>query len=84
MGTITAVGGGTIRDVVVLGRIPFWSGHDGESEYLWLSLIAAAGAFFLYPSMPEMFDSDGAEFLDAWGKRTLYLSSPHFFFFNFY
>ena len=68
IGTITAVGGGTVRDVVVLGRIPFWSGKDGETEYLWLAFVAAAGAFFLYPSMPEVFDSDSAEFFDAWGK----------------
>ena len=27
LGTITAVGGGSIRDVVILGRVPFWSGQ---------------------------------------------------------
>ena len=30
LGTITAVGGGTFRDVVVLGRRPFWS--DGMPQ----------------------------------------------------
>ena len=33
LGTITAVGGGTIRDVVILGRAPFWSGPNGGNIY---------------------------------------------------
>jgi len=65
LGTITAVGGGTVRDVVILGRKPFWSGDDGESEYLWMSLIAAATAFFAYPYIPDFFDSKEMEWADA-------------------
>lgn len=51
VGTITAVGGGTLRDVVILRRLPFWSGAapDGESEYLYLAAAASLAAFFLYP-----------------------------------
>lgn len=48
IGTITAVGGGTLRDVVVLRKQPFWF---EEWEYLVMSLVAAAGVFFLWPSM---------------------------------
>ena len=75
LGTITAVGGGTVRDVVVLGRIPFWSGDEGETEYLWLAFAAAVGAFFMYPILPGVFDSEGAEFLDAWGMSNIH-STP--------
>ena len=68
VGTVTAVGGGTVRDVVILGRTPFWSGDGGETEYLWIAFLGAVGAFFLYPSVPDVFDSEGMEFLDAWGN----------------
>ena len=47
VGTITAVGGGTLRDVVVLRARPFWS--DGETEYLYLAAGAAALTFFAFP-----------------------------------
>ncbi len=52
VGTVTAVGGGTLRDVVILGRAPFWSGaasDGGEPEYLIMSAIAATLAFFSFP-----------------------------------
>lgn len=48
VGTVTAVGGGTLRDVVILGRAPFWSGAaagGGEPEYLWVAAAAALAAF---------------------------------------
>ncbi len=47
VGTVTAVGGGTIRDTLVLGRAPFWI---VEWEYLLISLLAAVGAFVAWPS----------------------------------
>ena len=67
VGTITAVGGGTLRDLVIFGRRPFWSGADGEVEYIYLSLASAAAAFFLYPSLKErgLLHEDGA--LLQWG-----------------
>ncbi len=44
VGTITAIGGGTLRDLV-LGRLPvFWVQH---TEYLWLTLSASVLTFFL-------------------------------------
>eukprot|EP00285_Hemiselmis_virescens_P017507 CAMPEP_0173399016 /NCGR_PEP_ID=MMETSP1356-20130122/43691_1 /TAXON_ID=77927 ORGANISM="Hemiselmis virescens, Strain PCC157" /NCGR_SAMPLE_ID=MMETSP1356 /ASSEMBLY_ACC=CAM_ASM_000847 /LENGTH=312 /DNA_ID=CAMNT_0014358639 /DNA_START=6 /DNA_END=941 /DNA_ORIENTATION=+ len=68
LGTITAVGGGTLRDVLVLGKRPFWS--DGEPEYFSMSLAAAALAFFIWPTLEEMGmqDSDPVIFFaDAIG-----------------
>ena len=66
VGTITAVGGGTLRDVVVFARAPFWSGAEGETEYLYISLAAAAAAFGLYPHLKGgWLDEDGA--LLQWG-----------------
>lgn len=44
LGVITAVGGGTIRDVT-LGAPVFWS---VDQTYLWLAVGAAAVAFFLH------------------------------------
>ncbi|KDO25445.1 hypothetical protein SPRG_09387 [Saprolegnia parasitica CBS 223.65] len=49
IGTITAIGGGTIRDSIVLCKPPFWV---EEAEYLLLSLIPAGVAFFLWGALP--------------------------------
>jgi uncharacterized membrane protein YeiH len=69
LGTLTAVGGGTIRDVIIMGRTPFWSGKDGEEEYLWLSLFAAGLTFFLYPKdeFRKVFDHEAMEWSDSLG-----------------
>lgn len=45
VGTITAVGGGTIRDALVLRKQPFWT---EEWEYLIISIAAAATAFYCW------------------------------------
>ncbi|KAF0693148.1 hypothetical protein As57867_015789, partial [Aphanomyces stellatus] len=45
VGTITAVGGGTLHDALVLGKQPFWV---DECEYLVLSAAAAAVAFYAW------------------------------------
>jgi uncharacterized membrane protein YeiH len=50
VGTITAIGGGTIRDAVVLHKQPFWL---EEYEYLLMSAAAAAATFFLWPALPS-------------------------------
>lgn len=46
VGTVTAVGGGTIRDAVVLRKAPFWT---EEVEYLYLAIAAAGGTFLFWP-----------------------------------
>lgn len=46
VGTITAVGGGTIRDALFLSRAPFWT---SEVEYLALCSATAAATFLLWP-----------------------------------
>jgi uncharacterized membrane protein YeiH len=66
VGTITAIGGGTLRDLVIFARAPFWSGENGEHEYVYMSLLAAGAAFFLYPSLKGgVLDEDGL--LIKWG-----------------
>jgi uncharacterized membrane protein YeiH len=46
VGSITALGGGTIRDALLLNRPPFWI---GEMEYFFIALAASAAAFFGWP-----------------------------------
>lgn len=53
VGTITAVGGGTIRDAVILGKPPFWT---EENEYIYLSLLAATATFLFYQTNPPSLD----------------------------
>jgi uncharacterized membrane protein YeiH len=69
VGTVTAVGGGTIRDVLLgRGRRAFWM---EEPEYLWICVLSAAGAFLAWPHLEERFNvriSDSwVEYLDALG-----------------
>ena len=45
IGTITAVGGGTIRDAITLGNRRFWT---EETEYICLCLATAAKTFAIY------------------------------------
>ena len=49
IGSITALGGGTTRDAIILHRPPFWT---EEVEYVWMALAAAAATFFLWPQVP--------------------------------
>jgi uncharacterized membrane protein YeiH len=56
VGTITACGGGTIRDVFILRQVPFWA--NGEIEYLWISAVAAFATFFLYPEFEDSWPND--------------------------
>ncbi len=46
LGTITAVGGGTLRDMWILGyKRPFWT---SETEYLWICFAFSGLAFFVH------------------------------------
>lgn len=59
VGSITATGGGTIRDVFVLRRQPFWF---VEWEYMLMSLVSAAGLFFYWGDVEpgkEIFPGTG-------------------------
>lgn len=47
IGTVTAVGGGTLRDALILARAPFWT---SESEYLPLCILAGLATFYLAPT----------------------------------
>ncbi len=63
VGTVTAVGGGTLRDLVIFARPPFWSGaapDGGEPEYLLLACVSAAAAFFCVPLLQDGAPNDDA------------------------
>lgn len=46
VGMITAVGGGTIRDAVLLAKQPFWT---EETEYIWMTVLTGCLTFFTWP-----------------------------------
>jgi hypothetical protein len=48
VGSITAVGGGTLRDALVLNKKPFWT---DEPEYIVMAAAAAAAAFVAWPTL---------------------------------
>lgn len=50
VGTITATGGGTVRDVL-LGNTPVFWMH--ETEYLWMCLATSVAVFFLWSYLAE-------------------------------
>lgn len=57
IGAVTALGGGTIRDTVILHRPPFWT---REPEYMWIACASAAAAFCGWPWIPaDAADSFG-------------------------
>lgn len=67
VGTVTAIGGGTIRDSVILCKRPFWT---DEVEYLYIALLTAAGTFVYFRTSPpaEARTESATEFfIDALG-----------------
>jgi len=52
VGTITAIGGGTIRDAIILRKQPFWV---EETEYLAICLAAAGATFFAWPYLEKQY-----------------------------
>ena len=75
IGTITALGGGTIRDAIILHKQPFWI---EEEEYFFMACLVAFMTFFLWPLIPsenviKTKDEQEGEFLwwgDALGVGT--------------
>jgi uncharacterized membrane protein YeiH len=62
VGCVTAVGGGTLRDALLLARTPFWV--RAEPEYGAIALAAALAAFALWPGLPggnSVKDETGGE-----------------------
>lgn len=51
VGTITATGGGTVRDLL-LGNTPVFWMH--ETEYLWICLLTSLGVFFLWSYLAKI------------------------------
>ena len=50
IGTITAIGGGTIRDAIILHKQPFWI---EEEEYFFMACLVALVTFFIWPVLPS-------------------------------
>ena len=50
IGTITAIGGGTVRDAIILHKQPFWV---EETEYFYMAAFVAALTFFAWPELPS-------------------------------
>lgn len=63
MGTITAIGGGTVRDLI-LGVPVFWA---IELNYIWVSLAASVTAFFAKPLLDRKHLFSLMLYLDAFG-----------------
>lgn len=62
VGTVTAVGGGTIRDTIILNSRPFWT---SEPEYLYISLLVGGATFFAFSR--DHIESTAEVVLDAVG-----------------
>lgn len=50
VGTITATGGGTVRDLLLGNNPVFWM---QETEYLWMCVITCISVFFLWSYLAE-------------------------------
>lgn len=61
VGGIVGLGGGTIRDVFILSRAPFWV---EETEYLWMCFASAAVTFFAWPLVTKDRDPTGPKLID--------------------
>lgn len=64
VGTITAVGGGTLRDALILSKRPFWT---EETEYLYLCALAAGITFFAWPREWGSYEGVATFVTDALG-----------------
>ena len=67
IGTITAIGGGTIRDAIILHKQPFWV---NEVEYFYMAFLTAFFTFFAWPLIPDdtkmIKDKNGGEGFALW------------------
>lgn len=63
MGLMTAIGGGTIRDLI-LGQAVFWA---ADLFYIWVSLLASTVAFVAYRLISRRNIQDVLLYLDAVG-----------------
>ena len=62
VGSITALGGGTIRDALFLNKKPFWV---DEWEYLLMAGGVAGLTFFLWPSLEGGGDNNAIKTADG-------------------
>lgn len=50
-GTITGIGGGTVRDLLLGTDVVFWFTH---TEYLWICIVSSAATFFMAPLLNSL------------------------------
>lgn len=50
VGVITAIGGGSFRDAIILNKAPFWT---SEVEYFWIAALVSATTFLSWQSIPD-------------------------------
>lgn len=70
MGIITAVGGGTMRDVI-LGVPVFWS---TDLNYIWVALISSVFVFYTHKIMNEKYVYTFMLYLDGLGVSIFVIS----------
>lgn len=69
VGTITAVGGGTIRDILIArdengqSKRAFWM---EEPEYLYISMLSSVATFFLWNALAETWGLDESDVWIFW------------------
>lgn len=77
VGTITAIGGGTLRDSIFLGRRPFWT---TETEYVALCIATAVFIFGLLDgevfTQKDVESSDLVRWGDAIGVAAFTIGAP--------
>lgn len=79
-GTITGIGGGTLRDLLLGAEPMFWFAH---TEYLWICIVSSAATFFLAPLFHSLHkvllwaDALGMALFSALGAiKALQLGAP--------
>jgi len=73
MGLITAIGGGTIRDLI-LGVPVFWA---ADSNYIWVALVASFLAFLTNRLMTRKAIYTSLLYLDALGVSLFAIQATH-------
>jgi uncharacterized membrane protein YeiH len=71
LGIVTAIGGGTVRDLII-GVPPFWI---GDFNYVWAALAGALAAFWIGSAIQNV--SRGLLYLDAIGAALFAVSAAN-------
>jgi len=78
VGILTSVGGGTIRDAILLHKQPFWT---EETEYIWMGIVTGLITFFC---VADVGAGVAAKATEATTNTRKYYVFFFFFFFYYY